>query len=84
MICSCAFWKQECENLKDISLTFFKFQSIPTYSVCDQRQFYCTAVIIYDKLDNHFVVSADRQTFLGHEMAANLRDTSPLSCEMKA
>ena len=26
-----------------------------------------------------FIVSADRQTFLGFEMTANLRDTSPLS-----
>ena len=33
-------------------------------------------MIIYNKLDNHFVVSADRQTFLGFEMTANLRDTS--------
>ena len=35
-------------------------------------------MIIYNKLDNYFVVSADRQTFLGFEMTANLRDTSPL------
>ena len=35
-------------------------------------------MIIYNKLDNYFVVSADRQTFLGFEMIANLRDTSPL------
>ena len=25
VICSSAFWKQKCENLKNISLTFFKF-----------------------------------------------------------
>ena len=37
VVCSSAFWKQKCENLKYISLTFFKFQSIPTYSVSDQR-----------------------------------------------
>ena len=36
-------------------------------------------MIIYNKLDNYLVVSADRQTFLGFEMTANLRDTSPLS-----
>ena len=30
------------------------------------------------ELDNYFVVSADRQTILGFEMTANLRDTSPL------
>ena len=30
VICSSAFWKQKCENLKNISLTFFKFQSIPS------------------------------------------------------
>ena len=37
VICLIAFWKQKCENLKNISLTFFKFQSILTYSVSDQR-----------------------------------------------
>ena len=42
------------------------------------QQFYCTGVIIYNELDNYFVVSADRQTFLGLEMTSNLRDTSPL------
>ena len=35
-------------------------------------------MIIYKKLDNYFFVSADRQAFLGFEMMANLRDTSPL------
>ena len=82
MICSSAFWKQKCENLKNISLTFFKFQSAywPTLSLArgTNLQFYCTGVIIYNKLDNYLVVSADRQTFLGFEMTANLRDTSPL------
>ena len=34
---------------------------------------------MYNKLDNYFVVSADRQTFSGFEMTANLRYTSPLS-----
>ena len=34
---------------------------------------------MYNKLDNYFVVSADRQTFFGFEMTANLRDTSPSS-----
>ena len=42
------------------------------------RQFYSTGVIIYNKLDNYFVVSTDRQTFLGFEMTGNLRNTSPL------
>ena len=42
------------------------------------QQFYCTGVIIYNNRDNYFVVSAGRQTFLGFEMTANLRDTSPL------
>ena len=36
-------------------------------------------MIIYNKLDNYFVVSADRQSFLGFEMTGNLRETSPLS-----
>ena len=31
VICSSAFWKQKCKNLKNISLTFFKFKSIPTW-----------------------------------------------------
>ena len=31
-----------------------------------------------NKLDNYFFVSAERQTFLGFKMTANLRDTSPL------
>ena len=35
---SSAFWKQKYKNLKNISLTFFKFQSIPTYSVSGQRR----------------------------------------------
>ena len=67
MICSSAFWKQKWENLKNISLTFFKFQSIHT------------GVIVDNELDNYFVVSADRQTFLGFEMTANLCDTSLLN-----
>ena len=82
MICSSAFWKQKGENLKNISLPFFKFNSNrPTLSLArgTNRQFYCTGVIIYNKLDNYFVVSADRQTFLGFEMTANFRDTSPLN-----
>ena len=87
MICSSAFWKQKCENLKKISLIFFKFQSIPTYSASDQRHFnrqvYCTGKIIYSKLNNYFFVSADRQTFLGFEMTANLRDTSPLTVKLR-
>ena len=35
-------------------------------------------MIIYNKLDNYFFVSDDRQTFLGFEMTANLHDTSLL------
>ena len=77
MICSSSFWKQKCESLKNVSLTFFKLQFIPAYST--NRQFYCTGVIIYNKLDNYFFVSAERQTFLGFEMTRNLRDTSPLN-----
>ena len=42
------------------------------------RQFYCTGVIIFNKLDNYFVVFADSQTFLGFEITANFRNTSPL------
>ena len=34
--------------------------------------------MICNKLDNYFVVFADRQTILGFEMTANLRDTFPL------
>ena len=54
----------------------------PTLSLArgTNRQFYCTGVIIFNKLDNYFVVSADK-TFLGFEMTANLRDTSPLSAK---
>ena len=83
MICSSAFWKQKCENLKKVSPTFFKFQSIPTYSVSGQRhslrasfpggggggQFYCTGVIIYNKTRQFFFVSVHRQTFLGFEIS---------------
>ena len=72
------FWSQISLT---ISLTFFKFQSVPAYSVSGRgtnRQFYCTGVIIYNKLDNSFFVSAERQTFLGFEMTANLPDISPL------
>ena len=74
MICSNAFWKQTCENLKNISLTFFKFNPYrPTLSLAGGTigQFYCTGVIICNKLDNYFVVSSDRQTFLGFEMTTN-------------
>ena len=35
-------------------------------------------MIIYNKLENYFVVSADRQIFSGFEMTENLRDISPL------
>ena len=35
-------------------------------------------MIIFNKLDNVFVVSAHGQTFLDFEMTANFRDTSPL------
>ena len=84
MFCSSAFWKQKWENLKKIALHFSSFNPCrPTLSLArgTNRQFYCTGVIIYNKLDNCFVVSADRQTFLGFEMTANLRGTSPL-CDM--
>ena len=40
-------------------------------------------MIIYNKFDNYFVFSADRQTFLGFEMIANLRDTSPLNNKVR-
>ena len=42
VLCSNAFWKQKYGKMRDpgnevdISLTFFKFQSIPTYSVSGQ------------------------------------------------
>ena len=80
MICSSAFWKQKCENLKNISLTFFNpYRATLSLARGTNRQFYYTGMVIYNKLDNYFVVSADRQTFLGFEMTANLRDTSPLN-----
>ena len=41
-------------------------------------------MIIFNKLDNYFVVSANSQTFLGFEMTANFRDTSPLSIPSKS
>ena len=75
MICSSAFWNQKCENLKNISLTFSSSfnPNRPTLSLArgTNQQSYCTEVIIYNKLDNYYVVSADRQTFLGFEMTAN-------------
>ena len=96
MICSSAFWKQKCENLKNVSLTFFKFKSIPTYSVSGQR--HQSTVLLHwgegggggggliIKLDNYTFVSVDRQTFLGFEMTSNSRDTSPLKglCSQKS
>ena len=53
----------------------------PTLSLArgTNRQFCRTGVIIFNKLDNYFVVSANSQTFLGFEMTENFRDTSPLS-----
>ena len=80
MICSSAFWKQKCENLKNISLTFFKSQSILTYSVSGQRHKSTVLlhwVIIYDKTRQlvFLFVSVDKQTLIfGFEMC----DTSPL------
>ena len=41
-------------------------------------------MIIFNKLDNYFVVSANSQTFLGFEMTANFRDTSPSSIPSKS
>ena len=35
-------------------------------------------MIIFNIFDNYFVVSAESQTFLGFEMTANFRHTSPL------
>ena len=37
VLCSSTRWKQKYENLKNISLTFFKFRSIPTYSVSGEE-----------------------------------------------
>ena len=76
MICSSAFWKQKCKNLKNISFNPHR----PTLSLArgTSRQFYCTGVI-YNKLDNYFFVSAERQTYLGFETTANLHDASPLT-----
>ena len=63
-----------CENLKNFSLTFFKFQSIPACSVSDQRHKSTVLLqggggggegVIYNKTRQLFV---DRQTFLGFEM----------------
>ena len=81
VICSSAFWKQKCENLKNVSLTFFKFNPFrPTLSLArgNNQQFYCTGIIIYNKTRQQVFVSIDRQTFLGFEMTSNSRDTSPL------
>ena len=80
MICPSTFWKQKCKNMKNVSLTFFFSSSNPfrpTLSLArgTNRQFYCTEVIICNKT-KHFLVSVDRQTFLGFEMTSNSRDTS--------
>ena len=67
MICSNAFWEQKCENLKNITNIFqvsIHNRTILSLARDTNRQFYCTGVIIYNKLDNYFVVSADRLTFL--------------------
>ena len=37
MICSSEFWKRKRKNLKNVSPTFFKLQSILTLSICGQR-----------------------------------------------
>ena len=37
VICSSAIWKQKYENLKNVSLNFFKFLSIPSYSVSHKK-----------------------------------------------
>ena len=38
--------------------------------------------MIYNKTRQLFYVSADRQTFFGFEMTANLRDTSPVGLDV--
>ena len=35
MVCSSPFWKQKCENLKKIRLTFFKLQFFEIQSIYD-------------------------------------------------
>ena len=64
VICCSAFWKQKCENLKNVSLTFFSsFNPYrPTLSLArgTNRQFYCTRVIIYNKTRQLFYVSVDK------------------------
>ena len=101
MICSSAFWKQKYKNnLKNVSLTFFKFKSIPIHTVSNERhfnaflcilrhfnrQFYCTVVIIYDKtsVTVFFFVSVDKQRFWGLEVTSPSRDTSPLNTSVSA
>ena len=82
VICSGAFWKKNARTWKTLAQYFPSFNpNRPTLSLArgTNRQFYCTGVIIFNKLDNYFVVSADSQIFLGFEMKANFRDTSPLS-----
>ena len=86
MICSSAFWKQKCENLKNVSLTFFKFKSICLWPEALIDSFIALGEKFITKLDNYIFVSVDRQTFLGFEMTSNSRDTSPLRglCSQKS
>ena len=51
------FENTKCENLKNVSLIFFKFSIHSSYSVSARgtnRQFYCTGVIIYNKTKQPF------------------------------
>ena len=45
MTCFSAFWKWKFENLKTVSLTFFKLQSILSQSICGQR--YSLIVLVH-------------------------------------
>ena len=50
MTSSIAFWKRKRENLKTVSLTFFKLRSILTQSICSQRPSSIVLVYLGDNL----------------------------------
>ena len=73
------YWNVQLEICSSAFSTFNPYRPTVSLARGTYRQFYCTGVIIYNKLDNHSFISDDRQTFLGFEMKGNLRDTSPLN-----
>ena len=61
MTCSGVFWKRKCENLKTVSLTFLKLNSILTNSICGQRH---SSIVLVQWGDNLQQILSNTYMFL--------------------